>query len=44
MKRIVKQNLAEIIVISVIVLAMSSCSTTHHAPGITEWNKQYSCK
>jgi len=43
MKRIIEQHLAEIIVLTVIVLACSSCGTTspHHAPGITEWNKQY---
>ena len=41
---LVEKHLAEIIVLSVIVLACSSCSTTHHAPGITEWNKQYSCR
>tara|TARA_R100001594_G_scaffold17157_1_gene35162 strand:- start:828 stop:1004 length:177 start_codon:yes stop_codon:yes gene_type:complete len=43
MKKIVEQNLAEIIVISVIVLAMSSCGVNkpYHACGITELNKQY---
>ena len=45
MKRIVKKNLAEIIVLTVIVFAMSSCGSVapHHACGITELNKQYRC-
>jgi len=43
MKKIILENLAEIIVLSVIIICFSSCGTTspHHAPGITEWNKQY---
>ena len=47
MKRIVTQNLAEIIVLTVIIIACSSCaSVPHHACGITELNKQYtrSCR
>ena len=47
MKKIIEKNLAEIIILTVILFACSSCaSTKHHAPGITEWNKQYnrSCR
>ena len=47
MKRIVKQNLAEIIVISVIVFAMSSCSSTGYCmqnEALYPLSKQYSCK
>ena len=44
MKKIFEQHLAEIIVITVIALSLSSCGSTspHHACGITELNKQYS--
>jgi len=43
MKKIIEQNLAEIIIISVIVFGMSSCGSTkpYHSCGITELNKQY---
>mgnify|MGYP003130163362 CR=1 FL=1 len=45
MKRIVEQNLAEIIVVSVIVFAMSSCGTSQCMQN--KWanplSKQYSC-
>ena len=43
MKKIFEKHLAEIIVIAVIALSLSSCaSMPHHACGITELNKQYS--
>ena len=47
MTKVVEKNVAEIIVIAIATLIlMSSCaSTSHHACGITELNKQYSnCK
>ena len=44
MKKIIEQNLAEIIVISVIIFSMSSCSTSYCVQN--EWanplSKQYS--
>ena len=46
MKKIIEQNLTKIIVISVIVFGMSSCSIQSNCMG-NEWanplSKQYSC-
>jgi len=47
MKKIIEQNLAEIIVLSVIIFTMSSCSSGSYCVQ-NEWanplSKQYSCK
>jgi len=47
MKRIVEQHLAEIIVLTVIILACSSCSSTGYCmqnEALYPLSKQYSCK
>ena len=44
MREFIERNVAAIIIALVFVLAFSSCTATRHAPGITEWNKQYSCR
>ena len=46
MKKIIEQNLAEIIVVSVIVFAMSSCSSAEYCiqnEALYPLSKQYSC-
>ena len=44
MRRLLEKNVAELLMIVLLVVACSSCGTTNpfHAPGITELNKQYS--
>ena len=46
MKKFVERNLAAIIIALIFVLAFSSCGVKkpYHAPGVTEWNKQYQIK
>ena len=44
MVKVVEKNVAELIMIAMAtIILMSSCASTssHHACGITEWNKQY---
>ena len=46
MKKILERNVAEILVILLFTVIMSSCASTapYHACGITPLNKQYKAK